>query len=201
MANVIALIFATSVLIVIPGPNVALIVANSLRHGIKLGLVTTLGTTAGIALQLALVIFGMATIIEMAASALAWIRWLGVLYLVYLGIRCWNEPGGELDQVRAQSKTGTFWRGFGLAAINPKTLLFNAAFLPQFVAGSEGATSQLTMLAAVYLSVVFIGDALWAVFASSARRFFVRFGHARNQFTGGFLLGAAAGLAMARRSV
>lgn len=199
MTNIIALIFATSVLVLIPGPNVALIVANSLRHGLKLGLITTLGTTAGIAFQLALVIVGMATIIEMAASALVWIRWLGVLYLIYLGIRMWNEPHADLGQVRAQSRAGTFLRGFGLAVVNPKTLLFNAAFLPQFLAGGEGVAGQLIMLAAIYLTVVVIGDALWAVFASSARRVFGRFGHLRNKITGGFLLGAAAGLAMSHR--
>ena len=69
MTNVVALIAATVVLILIPGPNVALIVANSLRHGLKSGLITTLGTTAGIAIQLFLVIAGMAVVIEFAASS------------------------------------------------------------------------------------------------------------------------------------
>ena len=122
MSNIIALILATVVLILIPGPNVALIVANSLRHGLKFGLITTLGTTAGIAIQLFLVIAGMAALIELAASALIWIKWLGVAYFVYLGLRTWNEPAHDLAQIYAQSESGTFWRGFGLAVINPKTL-------------------------------------------------------------------------------
>ena len=67
MTNVVALIAATVVLILVPGPNVALIVANSLRHGLKPGLTSTLGTTAGIAIQLFLVIAGMAVVIEFAA--------------------------------------------------------------------------------------------------------------------------------------
>jgi len=196
--NVIVLIIATAILVLIPGPNVALIVANGLRHGLKLGLITALGTTGGLALQLLLVIVGMATIIEMAASALLWIKWLGVAYLVYLGIRTWAEADGDLNEIPAQSKSGTFWRGFALAVINPKTLLFNAAFLPQFVASGGGATGQLILLASVYLAVIVIGDALWAVFASSARRFFARFRHLRNKVTGGFMLGAAAGLALSR---
>ena len=198
MENIVVLIIATSILVLIPGPNVALIVANGLRHGLKLGLVTAFGTTAGLAFQLFLVIAGMATIIEMAASALLWIKWLGVAYLVYLGIKTWNEADGDLNEIPAQSKSGTFWRGFALAVINPKTLLFNAAFLPQFIATGDGATSQLVMLATVYLTVIVIGDALWAVFASSARRFFTRFQHLRNKITGGFMLGAAAGLALSR---
>ena len=96
MSSIIALILATVVLILIPGPNVALIVANSLRHGLRFGLITTLGTTAGIAIQLFLVIAGMAALIELAASALIWIKWLGVAYFVYLGLRTWNEPADDL---------------------------------------------------------------------------------------------------------
>ncbi len=70
MENIIVLIVATSILVLIAGPNVALIVANGLRHGLKLGFVTAFGTTAGLALQLFLVIAGVARIIEMAATAL-----------------------------------------------------------------------------------------------------------------------------------
>jgi len=201
VVNSVALIVATSVLVLIPGPNVALIVANSLRHGLKIGLVTALGTTCGLAFQLFLVVVGMAALIELAATALEWVRWLGVAYLVYLGIRAWIEPVANLQDIRAQSKSGAFWRGFAMAVVNPKTLLFNAAFLPQFVAGGEGATGQLVILASIYLAVIVIGDGLWAVFASSARRFLGKFGHLRNRITGGFLLGAAAGLALSRRSV
>lgn len=201
MENIVILIIATSILVLIPGPNVALIVSNGLRHGLKLGLVTAFGTTAGLAFQLLLVITGMATIIELAASALLWIKWLGVAYLVYLGIKTWNTVDGDLNEIPAQSKSGIFWRGFALAVINPKTLLFNAAFLPQFVAAGDGATSQLMILAAVYLMVIVAGDALWAVFASSARRFFTQFRHLRNRLSGGLMLGAAAGLALSRRSM
>lgn len=201
MANIIALIVATSVLVLIPGPNVALIVANSLRHGLKIGLITAFGTTFGIAFQLSLVIVGLATLIETAATALEWIRWLGVVYLAYLGIRTWILPVANLQDIRALSKTGAFWHGFGMAVVNPKTLLFNAAFLPQFVAGGEGTSSQLAMLAAVYLAVIVTGDALWAIFASSARHWLGRFGRLRNKITAGFMLTAAAGLAVSRRSI
>jgi threonine/homoserine/homoserine lactone efflux protein len=199
--SILTLVIATAVLVLIPGPNVALIVANSLRYGLKLGLITSLGTTAGIAFQLALVVVGLAAIIEMAASALEWIRWLGVVYLVYLGIRAWRETDNRLDGVQSQSKAGAFWRGFAFAVVNPKTLLFNAAFLPQFIASSQSAAGQLILLACVYLAVIVIGDALWAVFASSARRFLGKYGDLRNRITGGFLLGAAAGLALSRRPV
>ena len=128
-ANLLALIGATIILLLIPGPNVAIIVATSLRDGLRYGLITALGTTAGLALQLALVVAGMAALIETAAIALTWIKWAGVIYLVWLGIRTWNEPAADLDQANVASGKVSFWRGFGLAVVNPKTLLFDAAFL------------------------------------------------------------------------
>jgi threonine/homoserine/homoserine lactone efflux protein len=73
--NIVALIAATIVLILIPGPNVALIVANSLRHGMRIGIITSLGTTVGIAVQLLVVVVGMAALIELVADALTWIKW------------------------------------------------------------------------------------------------------------------------------
>ena len=201
MENVIALVAATVVLILIPGPNVALIVANSLRYGLKIGIVTSLGTTAGIAVQLLISVLGLAALIELVADALTWIKWLGVCYLVYIGVTTWREPTSDLSEIRAQSRVRAFWRGVVLALLNPKTLLFNAAFLPQFVGHGSDASGQLVILAAVFMLVIVVGDALWAVFAASARGWLGGIGHLHNRISGGFLVGAGIGLAMSRRSL
>lgn len=199
MTNILALMAATVVLILIPGPNVAIIVAASLRDGLRYGLMCAFGTTAGLALQLMLVVAGMAAVIQMAVSALTWIKWAGVVYLLYLGIRTWNETGEDLDAIRQRSGAVTFWRGFGLAAVNPKTLLFNAAFLPQFVTNEPGATGQLWLAAAVFLVVVVVGDALWAIFAARAHKYLKGNRKLRQRMTGGLLVGSGVGLALARQ--
>jgi threonine/homoserine/homoserine lactone efflux protein len=199
VASLLTLIAATAILVMIPGPNVALIVANSIRYGFRMGSVTVLGTTCGVAIQLAAVVLGMATIIELAANAMTWIRWAGVVYLVWLGIRTWNEPAKDLRKVTAVP--AMFWRGCMLAAINPKTLLFNAAFLPQFVAVDNGTTGQFILVAAVFLAVLFVGDMLWALTAGAARPLLDRCAGARNRMTGGFLIAAGVGLALSRRSI
>ena len=195
--SLIALIAATAVLVAIPGPNVALIVANSLGNGFRAGVATVFGTTVGVGLQLALVVFGLAALISASAEALHWIKWAGVAYLIYLGIRTWREPAGDLPRV--ESTPALFWRGCLVAVVNPKTLLFNAAFIPQFV-GSETATiGGLAIVASVFLAVLFAGDVLWAVFASSARRVLQRYAAARNRLTGAFLTAAGIGLAISQR--
>jgi len=195
MDTLAALIVATSVLVIIPGPNMALIVANSLKHGFRMGAMTVLGTTVGVALQLALVIGGMAALVELAAETLTWIRWAGVIYLVWLGVRTWREPAADLAQIEAAPQM--FFRGCMLAAVNPKTLIFNAAFLPQFV--SDGSASQFALVGTVFLGVIFLGDLLWAVFASSARKLLNQYSGWRNRITGAFLTAAGIGLALSRR--
>ena len=198
MENILALGLATAVLVAIPGPNVALIVANSLQYGFREGAITVLGTTLGVGLQLGLVVLGMAAVIEFAADLLTWIKWAGVVYLVYLGVRAWRETASDLGEVRA--RPAVFWRGCMIAAVNPKTLLFNAAFLPQFLSAGSGA-GEFLLIAGVFLVVLLVGDLLWAAFATSARRLLGRYGKFRNRLTGSFLVAAGVGLALSRRSL
>jgi threonine/homoserine/homoserine lactone efflux protein len=197
VANLLALAAATAVLVAIPGPNVALIIANSLRHGFSAGAVTALGVAAGNAIQLVVVVAGMAAVIEYAAEALTWIRWAGVAYLVFLGVRTWNMPADDLRTVHAAP--AVFWRAVFIAAMNPKTLLFIAAFLPQFVTTSAGWAGGPTAVAGVFLAVLLTGDIIWALTANYGRELLDRFATARNRITGGFFLAAGIGLALSRR--
>lgn len=195
MNSMAVLVIATCVLVLIPGPNVALIVANSLRYGFRMGVMTVLGTTVGVAMQLILVVAGLAAVIELAADVLIWIRWAGVFYLIWLGVRTWRESATDLEEVVAAP--ALFWRGCMLAAVNPKTLLFNAAFIPQFAGNGSGA--HFALVAAIFLGVLFLGDVAWALFASSAKKFLGCLAHLRNRITGVFLTAAGVGLALARR--
>jgi len=198
VANLVALAIATAILVAIPGPNVALIVANSVRHGFAAGARSALGVATGNALQLALVVAGMAAVIELAAGALEWIRWAGVAYLVFLGLRTWNRPADATDA--EMPLPAVFWHAVLIAAVNPKTLLFIAAFLPQFVVVDGGPAQQPATVAAVFLAVLLTGDLSWAALADRARRVLSRWGKLRNRIAGGFLVAAAAGLAWTRRA-
>lgn len=198
--NLAALLAATIVLVIIPGPNVALIVANSLGFGLRSGLITVAGTSLGIAVQLVLVVAGMTTLLAVVASALVWIKWLGVAYLVYLGVKTWTTPAADLQVAVIQSDTGKFLRGLLLAIVNPKTLLFNAAFLPQFLSDSADPARQLPLLALVFLLVVIAGDSIWAIFATRARDWIGHVGRSRNRLAGGFLIGAGLALATSRHN-
>lgn len=200
MENITALIVATVVLVLIPGPNVALVVANTLQHGLRAGVITVAGTTTGIALQLVLVAAGLSAVIHAAASALLWIKWLGVAYLLYLAVIIWREPASDLTRVQPDASPKVFRHGLLLAILNPKVLLFNAAFLPQFLSGTGNAAAEVLLVLGTYLAVLVCGDMLWAVFASAARPALLRLGQLRNRLTAAFLFFAGVGLALSKRS-
>ena len=194
-----ALIAASAILVAIPGPNVALIAANTIAQGLRFGVVTVLGTTIGVAVQLAVVVSGLALLLELAAAALIWLKWLGVAYLLFLGVAVLRRGDEELPGVAASRKSlqPLFWQGLLLATINPKTLLFNAAFLPQFVSGQGGGLG-LIVPAVIYLAVILLGDLVWVAVAQSARPMIVRLGRMRHRLTGILFIGSGIGLALAR---
>jgi homoserine/homoserine lactone efflux protein len=197
-----AFIAACVVLIAIPGPNVALIVANSVAHGARYGLMTVAGTASAMVLQLALVVLGASALLGILANLFDWLRWLGVAYLVWLGVRTWRAAVTDLTDTQAEprSMVSIFSRGFAVSLTNPKTLLFYAAFLPQFVGAGEGeATYQLLLLAGTFLVVAVLLDGAWALLASRLRSLLQARARLRNRITGGLLIGAGVGLAFARK--
>ena len=197
-----AFVAACVLLIVIPGPNVALIVANSVAHGARYGLMTVAGTASAMVLQLALVVFGASALLGLLASVFDWLRWLGVAYLLWLGLRNWRAASTDLAGIAAEARsTGSiFARGFLVSLTNPKTLLFYAAFLPQFISVEAGdATRQLLLLSGTFLVVAVFLDGAWALLASRLRSLLQARASLRNRLTGGLLMSAGVGLALARR--
>lgn len=191
---------ATVVLMLIPGPNVALIVANSLAGGVRCGLLTVAGTASAMVLQLVVVALGLAGLLAGLGHAFGWLRWLGAGYLVLLGIRQWRAAPVDLSQVPPSlSRLRTIWtRAFLVSLTNPKTLLFYGAFFPQFIAPHRPQTAQLAVLCAVFLLLAVTLDSGWALAASRARPLLARHGRWRYRLSGGVLVCAAAGLALSR---
>ncbi|ARN81479.1 LysE family translocator [Methylocystis bryophila] len=195
-----AFLATATVLILIPGPNVALIVANSLAHGARNGLWTVAGTSTAMLFQLALTVLGLSAALSFLAEGFEMLRWIGVAYLVYLGVKTWRAPPVDLARTRAQADSRrAALRGFLVSLTNPKTLLFFGAFLPQFISAEAESTGQLVLLAGSFLALAMFSDSMWALLAHRLRGALTRRQALRNRLTGGLLLGAGVGLALARR--
>src|SRR5271154_5183831 len=126
---------AVTVLMLIPGPNVALITANSLAYGPKYGFLTVAGTSSAMVVQLGLTALGMTEILGTLGVWFEWLRWIGVVYLIGLGIAQWRATPIDLTKARPEPKSARaiFTRALLVSLTNPKTLLFYGAFFPQFV--------------------------------------------------------------------
>jgi len=196
-----AFVAACVILIVIPGPNVALIVANSVAHGARYGLITVAGTSSAVVVHLALTVLGATAVLSFLAASFDWLRWLGVAYLVWLGISAWRAPVVDLAKVGPQARSARliFGRGFLVGLTNPKTLLFYGAFFPQFIVAGPNAADQFLLLAVTFLVIAVVLDGVWALLAARLRRLLVTHVRLRNRITGGLLMGAGLGLALARR--
>jgi threonine/homoserine/homoserine lactone efflux protein len=198
-----AFVAATVVLILIPGPNVTLLVANSLTYGPRRALVTLAGTSTAIALQLLVVALGMTSLIPVLADSFGWLRWLGAAYLLYLGIQQWRAAPLALDDVEARPITAKlFWQGMLVSATNPKTLLFYAAFLPQFIDPQAAVGPQMALLCTTFLVIATVLDGGYVLVAGRARGWLRdrKRARLRNRLTGALLMATGLGLALARKS-
>ena len=197
----VAFVLATAVLMLIPGPNVALIVANSVAYGTRYGLLTLAGTASAMVPQLALTALGMTAFLGAFGAWMAWLRWAGVLYLVVLGVRQFRAAPLDLARVAPapRARRRLFLRGLLVSLTNPKTLFFYGAFFPQFVAADRPAGPQVALLCATFLAVALLLDSGWAVLAGRLRPLLAAHGRLRNRLTGGLLVGAGVGLALAHR--
>src|SRR5215467_3038978 len=99
-----AFVAATAILMVIPGPNVALIVANSVAHGTRFGLLTVAATSSAVVVHLSLTVIGATAVLAFLAASFDWLRWLGVAYLVWLGGAAWRAPTVDLSGTKPQMR-------------------------------------------------------------------------------------------------
>jgi threonine/homoserine/homoserine lactone efflux protein len=164
-------VVAALVLLLTPGPAVLYIVARSVEQGRLAGLVSALGVHVGTLVHVAAAALGVSAILVSSALAFDVVKYLGALYLVYIGVRKllgWDQPveGGALAP---RSLRRLFGQGVVVNVLNPKTALFFLAFLPQFVDPSKGAVGvQILVLGLIFVALGVVSDGLYAVAAGTA---------------------------------
>jgi threonine/homoserine/homoserine lactone efflux protein len=195
-----AFLLITFVLVITPGPIVTLVIATGASQGTRAALTTVAGTTLGNALLLAAIACGLSWVLNNAAALFEVLRWIGAAYLIWLGIQAWRSAGrnGGVPPPRGRVH---FWRGFVVALLNPKTIAFFTAFLPQFVDPSLPAGRQLAVMCVVSVVLAIFTDCGWAVAAGLGRAWFMTAWRAKllNRLSGGALIGGGIWLSLARR--
>ncbi|BCH20516.1 LysE family translocator [Mesorhizobium sp. L-8-3] len=195
-----AYLAACLVIMLVPGPNVTLIIASSMRHGTRAGLLNIAGGQLGLAASIAVVGVGLASAIEAAGHWFEWIRLIGAAYLVWLGFQMYRSGAGTYpDGAPARSRSGFFVQGFLVAVSNPKTLIFFGAFFPQFIDPAGNYALQITAMGIATLVFAAVTDSCYALAAGRAGRALTASRmKLLSRIGGGFLIGGGLWLAFSR---
>ncbi len=198
-----AYVLACAILSIVPGPNVTVIVANSLRGGIRAGMASVAGTQLGVFIALIVLAAGLQVVIQSAGMVFDIIRMLGAAYLVWLGVKMLLSSGRlDIEQASAPAQpiSSYFWQGCLVFLSNPKALVFFGAFIPQFVDPSRDAFPQVVVLGLTFMAVTTTLDSGYAVAAGKAREMLSRSRVRMVEcFSGLCMVGGGLWLALSRR--
>ena len=164
---------AALVLVVVPGPAVLYVVAQSIDHGRTAGVMSVLGIQAGALVHILAAVLGLSSLLVSSAVAFDAVKYAGAAYLVVLGVRKLLVRGrpAEVAAPCSRSLRRLFTQGVVVNLLNPKTALFFFAFLPQFVDPRAGhAAVQMLVLGLLFLGIATASDGSYALVAGTAGR-------------------------------
>ncbi|MDA8052042.1 MAG: LysE family translocator [Rhodospirillales bacterium] len=185
---------ASAVLVTIPGPTVLLVISYSLAHGARLTPAIIAGVTLGDVTAMTASMAGLGVILLDSATIFTVLKWIGTVYLIYLGIKLWRAPVFTTESCGAHSVAPrrAFAHAYAVTALSPKSILFFVAFVPQFLVGTEPLLPQMVALEVTFLVLATASTTLYAAAASTAQAAVPRPGVQRlvNRTGGSLLIGA-----------
>jgi threonine/homoserine/homoserine lactone efflux protein len=197
-----AYVLACVLITIIPGPTVTVIVANSLAHGARAGLLNVAGTQVGLGLMMLALMVGLSSVIEAMGWLFDWLRLAGAVYLVWLGWKLLRSPDAMDPRGHAAPPTprgGFFLQGLLVLLANPKALLWFGAFIPQFIDPKGNYVVQIALLGVTAMAIAGLTDGAYAILTGRAGAFFSRSRiRLLSRLGGGFLVGGGIWLALTR---
>ena len=204
-STLLAFALASIVLLVVPGPTIALVIARTLSGGQRAAAPLVLGVGLGDLVAATVSLAGVGALLATSAAAFTVIKTVGALYLVWIAIKLWREPVRAPDLSAPVPGDGA-WRSFRDAFLvtlfNPKGIVFFIAFVPQFIAPDRPYTPQAATFVLLFTALGMANGALYAWGADGMRRMIGRAGILRAMSRTGALVIGAAGVAtlFARRA-
>ena len=208
MNTTLLLSFIGTVLIIAftPGPSVLLATANSMNHGAKKTIGTILGDLSANTIQIILSSLGLATIINSSGDLFNIIKWVGVAYLIYMGLTKIFSKKSALHLSKKKKEKSFFnlyLEGFMMSAANPKAIVFLAAFFPLFIDQSLAFLPQVITLGMLYLMIDGISLLIYVYFASRLKNYLEDKEkiHFQNRIIGGLLIFSGVMLSMVSKNI
>ena len=208
-----AYVATSAIILAIPGPTILLVLSYSISQGRNATIPLIAGVALGDSVAITLSLIGLGTVLATSALWFTVIKWMGGLYLIYLGVKLVrgagkpllvqsDESDSELN-VQSSSPRKLFANAFVVTALNPKSIVFFIALLPQFISPTHPTTPQLWILGVTFVLLATLGATSYALFATSLRHFLAssRAQKAYGFFGGGLLCAAGIWALSARRVV
>lgn len=168
----IAFVLAATILLVMPGPTILLVISQAISHGRRAVMPLVAGVTLGDFTAMTLSLMGLGAVLAASSALFSLLKWIGAVYLIYLGIKLWRSNPEKYDIRFLDTKISNrslFKSAFFVTALNPKSIAFFVAFLPQFISNQSETFSQFLLLGATFLFLAALNSALYAVFAGQLR--------------------------------
>jgi len=164
-----AFVIAATALAIVPGPTVTVIIANSLKHGTRAGLMNVLGTQIGVVIWLAIAALGLGAAIKLMGVWFDLLRYVGATYLVWLGFKLYRSKGDLAVATERVRPNGSFLlQGLVVILSNPKMLVLFGALIPPFIPQGADVMTSTLHLGLTFAAIALVGDSSYAVMAGRA---------------------------------
>lgn len=189
-------------MLVIPGPTILLVIGQSLGVGRRGAWPLVAGVAAGDLVAMSLSLAGLGALLAASATAFTVMKLLGAAYLVWLGVKLWRAPVAVAAEAPPRPAWAAAREAFVVTALNPKSIAFFVAFVPQFIDPARDFATQAMVLVPTFVAMAALNAALYALLATrlsgAVRRPTVR--RALNRTGGTMLIGAGLATAAMRRA-
>ncbi|MEZ2222026.1 LysE family translocator [Rhizobium sp. RCC_161_2] len=171
-----AFVAASAVLLAIPGPTILLVISYALGHGRKATTATVAGVALGDFTAMTASMLGLGALLAASAAIFTGLKWIGAAYLIYLGIKLWRVPVSDRSTDAEDAETGKerplriFLHTYAVTALNPKSIIFFVAFLPQFLDTSRPIAFQMIVFEVTFLTLATLNATTYGLMASMARK-------------------------------
>lgn len=195
---------ASALLIVIPGPTVLLVVSYAMGRGWRVAAPMAVGVALGDLTAMTLSMLGVGALLATSATLFTALKWIGAAWLIWMGFRLWRAGGQAQARPRTDAASGRrmLAHAWLVTTLNPKSLLFFVAFLPQFIDPTRPFWPQMAIFEATFVTLAFLNAFMWAWLGARAGRLAVGEGAMRivNRAGGAALMAAGAAAALTRRA-
>ncbi|MBX4952596.1 LysE family translocator [Rhizobium binae] len=165
---------ASAIMLAIPGPTILLVVSYALGHGRRTAFATVSGVALGDFTAMTASLFGLGAVLATSAALFTILKWIGGAYLIWLGIKLWRapvigEPVADNDNLPEEKSLKIFLHAYVVTALNPKSIVFFVAFVPQFLNPALPFFGQMAIIEATFLVLAILNASTYAFLANSAR--------------------------------